>query len=140
MRLRAFAGLWEVHRDIEDARAGRTGRFTGRAEFRPAAGRARLSRGRHAGDGAGAALAASRAYHWRDVGAGAIEVRFEDGRLFHRFCADDPDPAAEHDCPPDRYQVRYDFARWPRWRAEWRVHGPRKDYLTVTRYLPGRRP
>jgi Family of unknown function (DUF6314) len=134
VQLQAFAGHWKVDREIEDARAGRTGRFTGRAEFRAVDdGLAYREEGTLV-MGQGPALAAARAYFWREAGAGAIEVRFEDGRLFHRFCADDPDPAAEHDCPPDRYRVRYDFARWPRWRAEWRVNGPRKDYVTVTRY------
>ena len=60
-------------------------------------------------------MTATRDYLWRDGGAGTIEVRFGDGRFFHRFLADEPEPAAEHDCPPDRYRVRYDFSRWPRW-------------------------
>jgi hypothetical protein len=30
--------------------------------------------------------------------------------------------------------VRYDFRDWPRWQAEWRVTGPRKDYGIVTRF------
>ena len=42
MRLQAFAGDWDVERDIEDVQAGRTGRFTGRARFTPGARRARL--------------------------------------------------------------------------------------------------
>jgi hypothetical protein len=81
-------------------------------------------------------MRASRGYSWRDGGAGTIEVWFEDGRFFHRFCADEPEPAAAHDCPPDRYRVRYDFGRWPRWQAEWRVSGPRKDYGIVSRFGP----
>ena len=35
MRLQAFAGDWDVERDIEDVQAGRTGRFVGRATFTP---------------------------------------------------------------------------------------------------------
>ena len=31
------------------------------------------------------------------AGAGTIEVLFGDGRLFHRFLADEPEPAAEQD-------------------------------------------
>ena len=54
-------------------------------------------------------MTATRDYLWRDAGAGAIEVLFADGRLFHRFLLDEPDPAAEHACPPDTYRVRYDF-------------------------------
>ena len=134
MRLEAFAGPWAVERDIEDLRGGRCGRFPGRAEFRPVPdGLAYREQGTLV-LGSGPPLTASREYLWRDGGAGTIEVRFHDGRVFHRFCADEPEPAAEHDCPPDRYRVRYDFSRWPRWRAEWRVNGPRKDYVTVTRF------
>jgi len=47
-------------------------------------------------------------------------------------------PAAEHDCPPDHYRVRYDFRSWPRWQADWRVRGPRKDYTLGSAYQPAR--
>ena len=75
-----------------------------------------------------APMRASRRYLWRDGGSGTIDVHFADGRFFHRFDAEDPAPASSHDCPPDLYRVRYDFRAWPRWQAEWRVTGPRKDY------------
>ena len=136
MRLQAFAGTWEVERNIEDVRAGRTGHFAGRARFTPAAaGLAYNEVGTLTLEGA-APMQASRRYCWRDGGAGTIEVWFEDGRFFHRFCADEPEPAAAHDCPPDHYRVRYDFARWPRWQAEWHVRGPRKDYGILSRFSP----
>ena len=45
-------------------------------------------------------------------------------------------PPPAHDCPPDSYRVRYDFRAWPRWQAEWRVTGPRKDYGIVSRFRP----
>jgi hypothetical protein len=134
MRLQAFAGDWQVERDIEDAHAGRHGRFTGRASFTPSPDGLRYrEEGRLALDGA-AAMAATRDYLWRDGCAGTIEVLFADGRPFHRFLPDEPDPAAEHACPPDTYRVRYDFRQWPRWRAEWRVTGPRKDLRLVSRF------
>jgi hypothetical protein len=134
MRLRAFAGDWEIERDIEDVRGGRTGRFIGRASFAPAAeGLAYHEEGRlRLGDGP--EMTATRDYLWRDGGAGRIEVLFGDGRYFHDFLIDEPEPAAEHACPPDTYRVRYDFRQWPRWRAEWRVTGPRKDYAMVSRF------
>jgi hypothetical protein len=136
MRLQAFTGLWDVERDVEDVRAGRAGRFSGTARFAPdPEGLAYAEAGTLSLAGV-PPMPASRRYLWRDGGAGTIEVRFEDGRLFHRFCADEPAPAAAHDCPPDRYRVRYDFARWPRWQAEWRVQGPRKDYGLVSRFSP----
>jgi len=30
--------------------------------------------------------------------------------------------------------VTYDFRKYPQWRAEWRVEGPKKDYRMVTTY------
>jgi len=135
VRLEAFEGEWAVDRTIEDVRAGRQGRFTGKAAFRPVAAGALGYReeGTLAFEGA-PAMAASREYQWRDAGGGIIEVRFADGRFFHRFLPEEPAPTDVHHCDPDVYRVRYDFARWPLWRAEWRVTGPRKDYSMVSRY------
>ena len=59
-------------------------------------------------------------------------VDYADGRPFHEF--DPARPRAAHWCDPDDYRVRYDFTRWPLWRAEWEVRGPRKDYLMMTDY------
>jgi hypothetical protein len=138
MRLEAFAGVWDVERDIEDACAGRTGRFSGQARFAPSPeGLAYAETGTLALEGA-APMQATRRYSWRDGGAGTIEVWFDDGRFFHRFYADEPEPSAAHDCPPDHYHVRYDLRHWPRWRAVWQVRGPRKDYGMVTRFTPAR--
>lgn len=136
MRLAAFAGDWVIRRDIEDLRAGETGALAGTARFTPApGGLAYLEEGALTLANR-PPVAASRSYFWRQGGAGVIEVLFADGRLFHSFDAEDTAPAAVHDCPPDRYRVRYDFRSWPRWTAEWRVRGPRKDYAMVTRFQP----
>ena len=107
MRLDAFAGDWRVDRVIEDVRAGRAGRFEGRAWFTPdAEGLAYLEQGVLTMEGSGG-FAASRRYHWRDGGAGTIEVRFADGRLFHRFYADEPLPGpASGEKPPRSPAVR----------------------------------
>ncbi len=136
MRLEAFAGEWEIDRAIEDVRAGRQGRFTGRARFRPDGDELAYREEGTLAFGDAPAMAASRDYRWRDTGGGVIEVRFADGRFFHRFLPDEPEPADVHLCDPDTYRVRYDFARWPLWQAEWRVTGPRKDYAMVSRYRP----
>jgi hypothetical protein len=135
VRLEAFEGEWAFVRAIEDLRAGRQGRFIGRAAFRPAAGGGLDYReeGMVTFDG-GPAMTASRDYRWRDGGGGVIEVRFGDGRFFHRFLPEGPETTDVHLCGPDTYRVRYDFARWPQWRADWRVTGPRKDYSLVSRY------
>ena len=53
MRLEAFEGVWDIDRDVDDVRAGRSGRFAGRAEFRRAAeGLAYHEEGRLALEGA----------------------------------------------------------------------------------------
>jgi hypothetical protein len=136
MRLQSFVGRWRIERRIEDVRDGRTGRLEGTARFEPAPdGLAYREDGTLAFAG-GAPMPATRRYLWRDGGSGTVDVFFEDGRFFHRFDAEEPAPASSHDCPPDLYHVRYDFRPWPRWQAEWRVTGPRKDYSTVTTYTP----
>jgi hypothetical protein len=132
MRLAAFTGPWAIERAITDLAAGATGRLTGRADFRPAPhGLACTETGTLVMGGP--PMAATRTTLWREA-AGRIEVAFEDGRPFHAFPADDPSPEASHDCPPDRYCVRYDFTAWPSWQAEWRVRGPRKHYVMLTRF------
>lgn len=132
--LQDFEGLWRLERRIADA-LGPDASFSGTACFTPdgaglildEAGRLEL-----AGQGG---FQAERRYLWRPDGAW-IAVFFADERAFHRF-----DPAqgaahAEHWCDPDTYKVRYDFSAWPRWQAEWRVTGPRKDYVMLSHYAP----
>ncbi|MBV0912916.1 DUF6314 family protein [Anianabacter salinae] len=128
----AFAGDWALSRRIEDARAGETLTFAGTAQFVPdAAGFTYIEDGLlQAPDRP--AMRAQRRYLWRQ-GAAGIEVYFADGRFFHLIGAG-PSPAAEHDCAPDVYRVRYDFIGWPDWRAEWRVTGPHKDYVLRSEY------
>ena len=136
MRVDSFAGDWRLERTIEDVKAGRTGRLTGEARFEPVAdGLAYREAGTLAFPGT-PPMRAERRYLWRDGGAGTIEVFFADGRFFHRFDAEDHVPGATHACDPDAYRVRYDFRAWPRWLAEWRVTGPRKDYAMVSSYSP----
>ena len=136
MRLAAFAGAWEIDRRIEDLRGGRLGRFAGRARFAPADdgldyreegtlvfdGSPPMTATRALPSGATAAAASSRSAS-RTAGSSSLLRRRARAR-------------AEHDCPPDSYRVRYDFARWPRWRAEWRVRGPRKDYALLSAFRP----
>ena len=136
MQLWAFEGEWSIERWIEDVRGGRAGRFSGKAVFeRGDSGLLYCETGTLQLDG-GVPVTASRRYSWCDGGAGAIDVRFEDGRIFHRFYADEAAPSAVHFCAPDQYRVRYDFAAWPRWEAEWRVRGPRKNYGIRSAYRP----
>jgi len=134
-RLADFAGRWRVSRIIDDDRmGGQAGTFAGDALFQPRPdgalyyaeeGELRL--------GPGPSFRAMRSYLWRAEG-GRIVVDHGDGRPFHSF--EPAAPAAEHLCGADLYVVRYDFAAWPRWRAEWTVRGPRKDYAMVSDFAP----
>ena len=131
--LAQFRGDWRLLRRIADANAGQDGAFEGVARFVPQGdgllyhecGELRL--------GMAAPMRAERSYLWREA-AGRIVVQFDDGRPFHSF--DGAVAAADHLCGEDLYQVHYDFADWPDWRATWRVRGPRKDYEMVSLYSP----
>ncbi len=73
---------------------------------------------------------AERRYIWREI-AGGYAVSFEDGSPFHEFHFSNPQ--ATHFCRPDHYEVHYHFDN-ERWDCEWRVQGPRKDYVMKTWY------
>jgi len=131
--LEDFEGQWRLEREIEDARAGQRVRFSGTALFSPDTEGLLCE---EAGDlilPGQPPMRASRRYLWRAQGED-IAVLFHDGRPFH-LIGPGARPAAEHDCPPDFYRVRYDFRHWPDWEAEWRVSGPRKSYVMRSRYL-----
>lgn len=129
-QLNDFTGVWTLSRRIVQAN-GPEGQFAGRAVFTPEGAGLRYHEAGQLVLAGEAPMQAERDYLWSAEGA-QIVVRFEDGRDFHRF---DPSLAeAAHWCDPDDYRVRYDFARWPAWSAEWRVTGPRKDYVMISRY------
>lgn len=134
MRLQAFAGEWRIERTIEDALLVRSGVFTGRAVFTSMSDGLAYHEEGELQLGDSLRCTASRRYIWREAGGNAIELRFSDGRFFHRFTSGEPAPSAAHDCPPDSYRVRYDFRAWPVWTAAWRVTGPRKDYAMVSAF------
>ena len=132
-----FEGQWRLERQIADA-LGPDAVFTGTARFSPdGAGLLLEEAGRLELTGQGG-FQAERRYLWRQEGVG-IAVLFEDGRDFHSFDPANGVAMAEHWCDPDTYRVRYDFTDWPVWHAEWRVTGPRKDYVmrSVYRRDPG---
>lgn len=127
-----FEGEWRLERVITQAN-GADGRFSGRAEWWP--------------DGEGltcretgvlqlegqAPLQGERRYLWRRGADGGIEILFGDGRPFHRI-APEFTPGDRHHCPPDTYDVRYVFHRWPVWSSTWTVRGPRKAYTMRSTY------
>lgn len=128
-----FAGMWLVRRFIEDRFGRQTGEFRGVAILRPKEdGQWSWGEDGKLKMGDEMPVTATRFYLWRQ-GPEGIEVSFEDGRPFHSFTPDGSVQAA-HWCDPDDYRVSYDFSHWPAWTAEWRVTGPRKDYVMISHY------
>ena len=130
-----FRGHWFIKRDILDLDSEWLGRLEGHADFADLGGGALHYReeGRLRFGGL-EDVQASRDYRWQIHPSGRIDVSFADGRDFHSFDFAYGRAEASHFCDPDLYEVAYDFSRWPSWRAEWRVEGPRKDYRMVTIY------
>lgn len=125
-----FAGDWQMARSVDDRR-GPPARFTGTARFRPDAQGLRVTEeGVMSVDNT--QYSASRVFLWRARDDGIV-VLFSDGRPFHQFRPAGL-VAAAHWCDPDQYDVTYDFTRWPVWTSEWRVRGPRKDYVMRSTY------
>ena len=137
LQLADFTGLWTISRQIDDRRAASgqgAARLAGTCDFTlDSEGFMQEERGLLYMPGVDTPFEAARRYLWRAEGA-LITVFFDDGRYFHSFDPCQTHPEAYHDCTPDRYEVRYDFSKWPIWRARWRVIGPRKDYVSVTEY------
>ena len=77
----------------------------------------------------------TRRYVWSET-KGRLDVYFEDMRPFHSVPLRVEAPQTTHLCPPDRYEVHYDFANWPEWQSVWYVEGPRKDYVMTNRFSP----
>lgn len=133
LRIEDFEGSWTLSRCIEDHRAGATGRLEGEAQVASGqGGHVYIESGTLRLPGQ-PPLAAERRYLWRPA-PGGVAVHFDDGRFFHLMALDAPHATADHDCDPDRYEVRYDFSAWPQWRAVWEVRGPRKDYRLESLY------
>lgn len=121
-------GRWTVDRAIN----GRPSAFTGTAEFTVEGEGLRWDeRGRlvlDAYDGP-----ASRTLHLAP-GAGAYEVRFDDGRPFHALDLASGRCEAEHLCGEDVYRGEYVVAGDDALVVTWRIEGPAKDELIETRY------
>ena len=128
-----FEGSWQVGRRIENAE-GPEARFEGVARFEPdGAGLVYAEEGELQLEGQ-PPIRGERRYLWRQEEDGTIAVFFDDGRDFHRFDPGAEAPGDRHHCAPDVYDVTYDFGGWPEWESRWRVTGPRKDYVMVSRY------
>ena len=81
----------------------------------------------------GTPMKATRRYVWSLDGT-RVDVAFGDMRPFHSVPLGVAAYETTYLCPPDRYQVSYDFKDFPEWSAVWQVEGPRKSYRMETRY------
>jgi hypothetical protein len=133
IRLDDLEGVWRLTREIEDRRGGVAGRLEGTSRWLRDADGLRQEEEGVLTMGAGPSMQARRVYLWRAAGDG-IEVLFEDGRPFHGLGSGRL--SDRHWCDPDTYDVGYDFTRWPHWTQRWRVTGPRKDAVILSRFQP----
>lgn len=130
--LSALEGHWRLQRKITQA-DGRTGRFEGDTVFRRTGPRLiQEEAGTLSMEGA-PPLKATRRYIWTTSGE-LLKIAFEDGRPFHAVPAGVTEYDTVYLCPPDRYEVAYDFADMRAWTSRWRVEGPRKDYVMESRF------
>lgn len=126
----ALIGQFRLERRIVHA-DGREDRLSGTCKFSRAgprliqaeAGALETTEGR---------FEATRRYVWSED-QGRLDVHFEDMRPFHSIPLGVDRPETTYLCPPDRYNVAYDFTGWPDWQSTWTVEGPRKDYVMVNR-------
>lgn len=126
-RLQDFLGAWAIDRRIVQD-DGSEGVFKGVAEWRADGEGALYVETGQLWLGGQGPFSAERRNRWaKDLG-----VCFEDGRFFHHVPAQGGE--VSHWCPPDQYDGRYDFSRWPVWQVTWRVAGPRKAYASTTTY------
>ncbi|MET4101897.1 hypothetical protein ABIE58_001321 [Roseovarius sp. MBR-78] len=126
-RLQDFEGAWRFDRQITHA-DGQRAQVTGVAVWRREGAGLILEEAGEMHMAGHPPMQVARRYLW----GADLAVSFEDGRFFHHVPPEGG--AAAHWCDPDQYDGSYDFSRWPRFRVEWRVRGPRKDYHMMTDY------
>ncbi|KQZ82862.1 hypothetical protein ASD64_07960 [Mesorhizobium sp. Root157] len=124
---RDFTGKWQVRRTVIDHFNRQRHDFTGLTTI---TGTSIVERGElQIGD---AAIEASRTYQLT-MDDGGVIVRFATGLEFVRL-----DLAAcqtvHHCCGADMYRGRFLFQNRNCWSEFWRVRGPRKRYVSLTRY------
>ncbi|MBV8573864.1 MAG: hypothetical protein JOZ58_02335 [Acetobacteraceae bacterium] len=129
-----LAGPWRIARRIADRRLGTTGRLTGVARFTPEAGGLRYVESGLLVFG-GFSGPASRTLWFAFERNGVADVRFADGRPFHRVDLSSGVAHVVHHCAPDRYRGRYKVRDRDRWQLTWFVEGPRKQICMGTRFI-----
>ena len=129
--LAALEGRWSMTRRIAHD-DGRLDTFDGQCVFQRSGPRlVQDEEGVLVPGGGGTPMKATRRYIW-STGAGRIDVAFGDMRPFHSVPVGVETHETTYLCPPDRYQVSYDFKGFPEWETVWVVEGPRKSYRMTT--------
>jgi hypothetical protein len=141
----AFEARWRFARTITDARAGAVSRVAGYAVLsralpevapEPQGGLIAEERGRmRLADGA--RLETRQQRLWRFPEPGVLVFCYPEGGEIARFALDENGVAeATHLCGADFYQGRLRLALdRDLWTLSWRVDGPRKAYLSETRFV-----
>jgi hypothetical protein len=130
MQTEMFRGRWQLTREIRHG-DGTLLRARGTAELAPRGNDLAYAEAGELEMPEGPPIRFTRRLIWR-LDAHGIAVLFEDGRPFHRFGPGQLEDV--HPCAPDRYEVRYTLNLPWRWRCDWRVTGPAKDYAMQTLY------
>lgn len=128
-----FLGTWYLQRSIDDLFSGQDAKFQGAAVFGQADGGLTYGEQGKMRIGAGPEMQAERRYLWQWQDS-VVQVLFADGAAFHSFVPAGEAIGTTHLCGDDLYDVTYDFSRWPRWQAVWRVSGPKKNYVSTSVY------
>ncbi|HLH64377.1 MAG TPA: DUF6314 family protein [Solirubrobacteraceae bacterium] len=146
-----LTGRWAIERRLVDHRADRCGRLDGIAEISlteqaarpiPATG-AGSRRARYEERGrlrlGSVCMRAGRELAILDTDAGAVVLRFMDGREFITLDLRPGAWEAVHGCAADRYELRFEVRSPGTLVEDWRVRGSVKDYeaRTVWRRLGG---
>lgn len=129
-------GVWQIDREVHDARARQDGRYRGTATFLlDAGGLSWVERGTlRMGTFEGTATRTMAVVPGRAGSGTPWEVRFDDGRPFHPLDLRTGACPVDHPCGEDHY------AGWVRVEHEdlmvvsWRVTGPAKDHTILSRY------
>ncbi len=132
---RYLAGVWTLRRRTVDRRTGEVGRVVGEATFQAEPEETGLV-WRESGEIRLGAYTGPIAATWLVTGepGAPAEVRFADGRPFHRLDLHAGDWRVTHGCGSDRYQGRYVVTGSDRWWLCWRVRGPAKDQVVVSSF------
>jgi hypothetical protein len=120
-RLGDFEGLWQLERQIVH-QDGTQAWFSGQASWTPAEWGLLYEETGNLRIADRTPVRAEQRYRWLHD----LSVAFQDGRFFHAVPATGGDTS--HWCDPDQYRGTYDFSRWPEFRVDWHVSGPRKAY------------